>query len=104
MGNFNQGNSALFSHDTLGKQCAANAVIGLYDLSRLSKHMPADLNLVLRRGDQLYKYIMERNRMLQHFHDPTGYRGFDQIPHKIPYTNYQTCSLKMCAPFYVNSF
>ena len=53
-GNFQQGDSSRFGPDSIGKQCACNALISLCDLPLASNVSPSSLDNILIRGDQLY--------------------------------------------------
>ncbi len=59
-GSFNQTQSDLFSGNSIGKQCTANAIVALCSLPSKSTYHKDDLDCVLLQGDYLYNYVINK--------------------------------------------
>ncbi len=84
-GNFHQGDKIQFSPESVGKQCACNALMAICTLPVLTKYVPETLDSILIEGDQLYKDI-------QHtlpYEDQYQYLCFEQLPLSVPVHNPQ---------------
>ena len=60
-GSFHQGDSLHFSHETLGRQCMANAVAAAVYATMLPVHLwdTSSLDRILLAGDDLYRRKMQ---------------------------------------------
>ena len=66
-GSFHQGDTSLFSPNSVGHQCVPNCVIaGLYNsIVPVSRWTSDSLDNILQQGDKLYNSIKKTNNLLQ---------------------------------------
>ena len=66
-GSFHQGNTSIFSENSVGKQCVPNcAIAALYtSIIPLYRWTSDILDNILKCGDKLYNYIHSRNDFVQ---------------------------------------